>query len=104
MTLNSSVWNGVFPHRHLHRLVRILYNIRKPHCRQRTGSPLLILFRAPQSPQRYSTPRNCNNDDTAAAGDCAPADVVAAFAPVPFILLPGNFYTRIIDIGFGIVE
>lgn len=38
------------------RLVRVLYKIRKPHCRQRTGSPLLIIFFAPQSPQRYSTP------------------------------------------------
>jgi len=41
----------------LHRLVRILYRIRNPHCRQRTGSPALIMLRAPQSPQRYSTPR-----------------------------------------------
>ena len=40
-----------------HRLVLVLYKIRNPHCRQRTGSPPLIKFRAPQSPHRYSTPR-----------------------------------------------
>jgi len=39
------------------RFVRVLYKIRNPHCRQRTGSPPLITFLAPQSPQRYSTPR-----------------------------------------------
>ena len=41
----------------LHLFVRVLYKILKPHWRQRTGSPPLIMFRAPQSPQRYSTPR-----------------------------------------------
>ncbi len=75
--------DGTFPKEHLHRLVRILYKIRKPHCRQRTGSPALILLRAPQSPHRYSTPRNCSKDDTAAAG--APAEVVAVVV-APFIL------------------
>ena len=75
----------IFPKEHLHRLVRILYKIRKPHCRQRTGSPLFILLRAPQSPHRYSTPRNCSKDDTAAAG--VPAEVVAVVVVVPFILL-----------------
>jgi len=39
------------------RFVRILYRIRKPHCLQRTGSPPLIKFLAPQSPHLYSTPR-----------------------------------------------
>ena len=42
---------------HSRRFVRVLYNIRKPHCRHRTGSPPLIMFLAPQSPHRYSTPR-----------------------------------------------
>ena len=40
----------------LHRLVLVLYKIRNPHCRQRTGSSFFITFFAPQSPQRYSTP------------------------------------------------
>jgi hypothetical protein len=44
----------------VHRLVRVLYRIRKPHCRHRTGSPPLMRFRAPQSPQRYSTPARIN--------------------------------------------
>ena len=41
---------------HSHRFVLVLYKIRKPHCRHRTGSPPLIIFRAPQSPHLYSTP------------------------------------------------
>ena len=40
----------------IHLFVRILYKIRNPHWRQRTGSDALIIFFAPQSPQRYSTP------------------------------------------------
>ena len=40
----------------LHRFVLILYRMRKPQCRHRTGSLPLIRFRAPQSPHRYSTP------------------------------------------------
>lgn len=39
-----------------HLLVLVLYKILNPQCRHRTGSPLLIMFLAPQSPQRYSTP------------------------------------------------
>lgn len=46
---------------HLHLLVRVLYRIRKPHWRQRTGSPPLITFFDPQSPHRYSTPRKMGN-------------------------------------------
>ena len=44
-------------HQYSHRFVLVLYKIRNPHCRQRTGSPPFIKFRAPQSPHRYSTPR-----------------------------------------------
>jgi hypothetical protein len=59
---------------HSRRLVRVLYNIRKPHCRHRTGSPPLIMFRAPQSPHRYSTPRIMGGtpDAEVAEGPAAP--------------------------------
>jgi hypothetical protein len=53
---------------HLHRLVRILYKIRNPHCRQRTGSLALITLIAPQSPHRYSTPLINGAADAGAAG------------------------------------
>ena len=61
-----------------HRLVLVLYKIRNPHWRQRTGSPPLIKFLAPQSPHRYSTPRGSGMPDgvvlvppTAVAADVA---------------------------------
>jgi len=44
--------------KNVHRLVRTLYRIRNPQLRHRTGSPPLMTFLAPQSPQRYSTPRD----------------------------------------------
>ena len=41
----------------VHRLVLVLYKIRNPQVRHRTGSPPLIIFLDPQSPHLYSTPR-----------------------------------------------
>ena len=43
-------------HYNVRRFVRTLYKILNPQCRHRTGSPFLMRFRTPQSPQRYSTP------------------------------------------------
>ena len=62
--------------RHLHRFVRTLYKMRKPHCRQRMGSPPLIMVRVPQSPHRYSTPPRAMGKE-----DVAPNDVVAPALP-----------------------
>jgi hypothetical protein len=69
----------------VHRLVRVLYRIRKPHCRHRTGSPPLMRFRAPQSPHRYSTPARINP-----AGTPVPeADAAAADPPgAPGLSIP----------------
>ena len=48
---------------YLRLFVLVLYKIRKPHCLHRTGSPPLITLRAPQSPQRYSTPLKIGIDE-----------------------------------------
>ena len=61
------------------RFVRILYKMRNPHCLHRTGSPPFITFRAPQSPQRYSTPRI--RDKGGCTGAAAAALVVPDGAP-----------------------
>lgn len=52
----STTTNCQSKKQNLHLLVLVLYKIRNPHCRHRTGSPPLMTLRAPQSPHRYSTP------------------------------------------------
>ena len=71
-----------------HRLVRVLQRIRKPHCRQRTGSPPLMTLRAPQSPHRYSTPRMIGMgavDVASSAGVALPAGVFISITITPLV-------------------
>ena len=83
----------VLRHVNVHRLVRVLYKMRNPHCRQRTGSPPLITLRAPQSPHRYSTPR--------IMGMAVPPGVV----PVAGVVLPGGAVLAMIGIFFdGLID
>eukprot|EP00568_Trieres_chinensis_P007113 CAMPEP_0183306682 /NCGR_PEP_ID=MMETSP0160_2-20130417/13524_1 /TAXON_ID=2839 ORGANISM="Odontella Sinensis, Strain Grunow 1884" /NCGR_SAMPLE_ID=MMETSP0160_2 /ASSEMBLY_ACC=CAM_ASM_000250 /LENGTH=68 /DNA_ID=CAMNT_0025470121 /DNA_START=520 /DNA_END=722 /DNA_ORIENTATION=+ len=56
--------------------------MRKPHCRQRTGSPPLITLRAPQSPQRYSTPRMMGIPEGVVAGPDPPGGTPEAMVAV----------------------
>lgn len=73
----------------LHRFVRILYNMRNPHVRQRTGSPPFNIWIAAQSPQRYSTPvRNGIAAPPAPADPGAPSGAVELGEAAPaFIML-----------------
>ena len=64
---------------HVHLLVLVLYKIRKPHWRHRTGSPPLITFLAPQSPHRYSTPLSNETPDVEAGIPLALDDIFLNF-------------------------
>jgi len=70
--------------KNLHLFVLVLYKIRNPHCRHRTGSPPLITLRAPQSPHLYSTPLKMGADEVVVAtvplGVWLPGCVLIVFA------------------------